>query len=293
MKKYLIFTSFLFSSALYYSCISLDSDIKQIDVTEVQEFSDKLDEVSGMTYVNDTLWVIQDSGNPDKIYQVATDGKLLREVKLNGIKNHDWEALTSDEDGNVYIGDFGNNNNKRKNLAIYKINRADLKKDVIDSIQKIEFYYEDQEEFPPKKDELFYDCESFLHKDGYFYLFTKNRSKDFDGTTHIYKIPNEIGEHKAILLNKYVTCDKFTTCSITDVAISPDEDKVVLLSNKRMWIFSDFVEDNFTKGSLKEVQFNSFTQREGVTFKDNDILLISDEKTKKVGGKIYEYKIQE
>ena len=60
-----------------------------------------------------------------------------------------------------------------------------------------------------------------------------------------------------------------------------------------MWIFSDFVEDNFTKGSLKEVQFNSFTQREGVTFKDNDILLISDEKTKKVGGKIYEYKIQE
>ncbi|WP_130733591.1 SdiA-regulated domain-containing protein [Flavobacterium sp. J27] len=293
MKNYTMLTLFLFSGLVFNSCISLDSDIKEITVTEVQELPDKLNEVSGMTFVKDTLWVIQDSGNANKLYQITTDGKLIKSIKINPAKNHDWEALTSDEEGNIYIGDFGNNGNKRKNLAIYKINHTDLKKEAIDSIEKIEFYYEDQEDFPPNKENLFYDCEAFLIKDDSFYLFTKNRSKNFDGTTHIYKIPNEPGEHKAILLNKYVTCDKFTACSITDAAISPDHNKVVLLSNKRMWIFTDFVEDNFVKGSLKEVQFDTYTQREGVTFKDNDLLLISDEKTKKVGGKIYEYKLEE
>lgn len=275
------------------SCISFDSEIKNIDVTQVHQLPKELSEVSGMTYVNDTLWVIQDKGNANKIHQISDEGKLIKSITLTSVKNHDWEALTSDDEGNIYIGDFGNNSNNRKNLAIYKVFNKDLKKETIDSIQKTTFIYEDQEDFPPKKDNLLYDCESFILKGDNFYLFTKNRSKDFDGTTHIYKIPNEAGEQKAILLNKYITCDKFTSCSITDAAISPDKNIMVLLSNKRMWFFTNFVEDNFTKGDVKEVQFKSYTQREGITFKENNLLLISDEKTKKVGGNIYQYRLED
>ena len=53
---------------------------------------------------------------------------------------------------------------------------------------KISFSYPEQKEFPPKKKEMFYDVESFFEHNGYFYLFTKNRSKGFDGTAFIYKI---------------------------------------------------------------------------------------------------------
>lgn len=287
-----ILTLLIITCLFSTSCISFDAEINNIDVTKVHKLPHELREVSGMTYVNDTLWVIQDNGNSNEIHQISTEGKLIKSIKINPVKNHDWEALTSDDEGNLYIGDFGNNSNNRKNLAIYKIFHQDLLKKEIDSVQKTEFFYEDQEKFPPKKDELFYDCEAFVLKNGHFYLFTKNRSKDFDGTTHIYKVPNEAGEHKAILLNKYITCDKFTSCSITDAAISPDKNVIVLLSNKRMWFFTNFVEDNFIKGDLKEVQFKSYTQREGVTFKDSNKLLLSDEKTKKVGGNIYEYELE-
>ena len=293
MKKHHMFIQLIIASIFCTSCISFESDIKEVDIQKIKKLPSKLDEVSGMTYVNDTLWVIQDNGNSNEIHQIASDGKLLKSIGIKGIKNHDWEALTSDEDGNIYIGDFGNNANKRKNLAIYKIDHTNLNKKEIDSVTTITFYYEDQKDFPPKKDELFYDCEAFLINNGDFYLFTKNRSKDFDGTSHIYKVPNKSGDHKAILMNKYVTCDKFSTCAITDVAISPDKNKMVMLSNRRLWIFTNFVASNFIKGDLKEVQFNSYTQREGVTFKDNNTLLISDEKTKKVGGNIYEYKLEE
>jgi hypothetical protein len=293
MKKQKIYILFILGSLFCTSCISFESDIKEVDIKEVQKLPSNLNEVSGMTYVNDTLWVIQDKGNSNEIHQISAEGKLLKSIKINDVKNNDWEALTSDEDGNIYIGDFGNNLNNRKNLAIYKIDYKNLTKTEIDSVTTTSFYYEDQNDFPPKKDALLFDCEAFLINNGDFYLFTKNRSKEFDGTSHIYKLHNEVGEQKAILINKYVTCDEFNSCAITDVAISPDKNKMVILSQKRLWIFTDFVESNFIKGDLKEVQFKLITKREAVTFKNNNIILISDEKTKKNGGNIYEYKLEE
>jgi sugar lactone lactonase YvrE len=40
--------------------------------------------------------------------------------------NIDWEDITKDKDGNLYVGDFGNNDNERKDLCIYKIDKKSL-----------------------------------------------------------------------------------------------------------------------------------------------------------------------
>ena len=41
--------------------------------------------------------------------------------------NIDWEDLTSDSIGNIYIGDFGDNKKERKTYVIYKVNKPNKK----------------------------------------------------------------------------------------------------------------------------------------------------------------------
>src|SRR5690606_37593404 len=112
-------------------------------------------------------------------------------------KNIDWEELTKDSDNNLYIGDFGNNDNERKNLVIYKISVVNRVQDKEVKAEKISFEYPEQKDFPPKKKHRYFDAEAFFYRDGYFYLFTKNRSKPFDGICFLYKIPAIPGHHKA------------------------------------------------------------------------------------------------
>jgi hypothetical protein len=275
---------------LFFSC--KNDSASTVLTKNSHELPSELREVSGMTYVNGKLWAIQDNGNTTELFQLSDEGKILKKIKLEFVKNHDWEAITHDNDGNLYIGDFGNNDNLRKNLAIYKINKADLNKNSIGKLETIFFNYGDQKDFPPKKKELFYDCESFFYKNGFFYLFTKNRSKNFDGTSYVYLIANKPEKQTISLQTTFITCDKYNSGAITDAALSPDGKTFVLLSNKRMWIYSDFKDAKSVKSVNKKIKFATYTQRESVTFKNNNTLFISDEKTKNVGGNLYEYDLK-
>jgi hypothetical protein len=275
---------------LFFSC--KNDSASTVLTKNSHELPSELREVSGMTYVNGKLWAIQDNGNTTELFQLSDEGKILKKIKLEFVKNHDWEAITHDNDGNLYIGDFGNNDNLRKNLAIYKINKADLNKNSIGKLETIFFNYGDQKDFPPKKKELFYDCESFFYKNGFFYLFTKNRSKNFDGTSYVYLIANKPEKQTISLQTTFITCDKYNSGAITDAALSPDGKTFVLLSNKRMWIYPDFKDAKSVKSVNKKIKFATYTQRESVTFKNNNTLFISDEKTKNVGGNLYEYDLK-
>jgi hypothetical protein len=275
---------------LFFSC--KNDSASTVLTKNSHELPSELREVSGMTYVNGKLWAIQDNGNTTELFQLSDEGKILKKIKLEFVKNHDWEAITHDNDGNLYIGDFGNNDNLRKNLAIYKINKADLNKNSIGKLETIFFNYGDQKDFPPKKKELFYDCESFFYKNGFFYLFTKNRSKNFDGTSYVYLIANKPEKQTISLQTTFITSDKYNSGAITDAALSPDGKTFVLLSNKRMWIYSDFKDAKSVKSVNKKIKFATYTQRESVTFKNNNTLFISDEKTKNVGGNLYEYDLK-
>jgi len=107
----LLFLVFLFTGCTQYG-----------QLQPITALPKKLGENSGITTIDGTTaWFIEDSGNQDKMYQVDLKGKLLKELKVKNAKNKDWEDLAKDNLGNVYIGDFGNNENKRKDLVIYKV----------------------------------------------------------------------------------------------------------------------------------------------------------------------------
>jgi hypothetical protein len=69
--------------------------------------------------------VIEDSGNANKIYGLNQRENSKKHHYQNA-ENIDWEEITKDKEGNLYIGDFGNNENKREDLCIYKIAKDSL-----------------------------------------------------------------------------------------------------------------------------------------------------------------------
>ncbi|WBX74041.1 hypothetical protein PG913_02005 [Tenacibaculum pacificus] len=252
----------------------------------------KLEEVSGIEQIKHSklLWMLNDSGNKAIIYGVNTDGKIIREVAVNA-KNNDWEDIASDEKGNLYIADFGNNDNKRKNLKILKINHQDLlEKDIVD-VEKIKFSYASQNNFPPKKKKRFFDAESLLYKNGFLYIFTKSRVKNSYGTTTLYKVPAKKGNHIAKRISTFETCNALP-CWITASAISSDGKKIALLNSQSVFILTDFNDDDFFSGNIKEFSLGHISQKESVTFKDNNTLYIADEKAHGKGGKLYEFSLK-
>ncbi|MBL4568368.1 MAG: hypothetical protein JKY69_01440, partial [Flavobacteriaceae bacterium] len=164
-------------------------------------------------------------------------------------KNNDWEDLTKDHKGNIYIGDFGNNRNKRKNLAILKISKDSLNNTGKINIERISFYYPNQKKFPPKKKQMHFDCEAFFHFNNSLYLFTKSRERNNFGKTNVYKIPARRGNHEAQFITSFKTCDDIQ-CWVTSADISADGKQIAILSPKAVWVLSDFTSDDFFRGTV-------------------------------------------
>ena len=258
---------------------ALPNEIKESSACEISKASD-------------LVWTIEDQGNENLLFGFNKNGELIRKIRITNVENNDWEDLSSDDQGNLYIGDFGNNDNERQNLAIYKINAADLNKEEVEASEIVQFYYPEQKDFPPKKKDKVFDVESFLVFKNQFYLFTKNRSSDFDGTTSIYRVENNSQTKlPAKKLSEFVTCDNFNHCAVTSAAISPDKKKVALLSSDKVWIFTDFKGDDFFSGNAKTIELENFTQKEGLCFETNESVLITDEAEKKGESLLYRLKL--
>nr|WP_299387335.1 hypothetical protein [Allomuricauda sp.] len=262
------------------------------DLTYLGKLPSKLNEVSGIaTQDGEIIWAIEDNGNKDHLYALNLKGQLIKELEVDKAKNHDWEDLALDPNGNLYIGDFGNNSNERDNLRIYKVSSPDTAKKGKIKAQKISFHYPDQKKFPPKKSNLRFDCEAFFFHNDFLYLITKDRSQPYLGKAHLYKVPAIEGKHTAKRIGEFVSCTDRQFCSITAADISPDGKKVALLGSGFIWLFTDFDSEDFTKGNLRKIDVLHRTQQESICFKDNNTILIVDEQSKTKGRNLYSYSL--
>ena len=275
MKKLIPFLSFL-----YFSC-------NTGNLTIIAELPETLNEVSGIeqTPNSDVYWMINDHGNTPILYGVNLSGEIQQRLKIN-TNNHDWEDLASDKEGNIYIGDFGNNDNKRKNLSILKISNESLNSSKKINAKSISFYYPEQTKFPPKHTERHFDCESFLFFNDSLFLFTKSRDPKNIGKTNLYKIPAITGHHEAKFVSTFGTKGDNGSW-VTSADINSLGNKVVLLTEKSVFMFSNFKSSNFFTGTLTEIPFNFKSQNESVIFKNDSTLFITDEKSHKSEGNFY------
>lgn len=277
MKK----TSIILLIHIFTSCNSGLLNIKA-------DLPKSLNEVSGTetTTKSSLIWMLNDSGNSPTLYGVSNKGVIKTKVKVKA-KNNDWEDLTSDDDGNIYIGDFGNNQNARKNLAVLKIDANDLNSNKTVKIDRISFIYDNQDQFPPKSKNMYFDCEAFFYFKNNLYLFTKSRVKGNYGKTNLYKIPAKPGNFTAKYMASFTTCED-SQCWVTAADISNDGKQVALLTQKGVWLFSHFKADDFFNGTFKTYAFDFESQKEGVCFKNNKTLYITDENAHGGKGNLYE-----
>lgn len=283
------------TALLLVGCNPKNSTEQSKEDTLKVEFSlpKKLKEVSGITLSQDqkTIWAIEDQGNKNVVYGLDRQGKMVADVIVENAENNDWEEITKDNKGNIYIGDFGNNDNDRQNLAILKTDLKDASQKTTKIIQTTSFHYEGQTEFPPKKSNLLYDCEAFVEMNGNFYLFTKNRSKGFDGTFLVFQVPNKEGDFEAKLVGRLKLNGKYADAAITSASINSKQDQIVLLNHKNIHVLTGFTPNDFSTTQIKKISLNHNSQKEAVVFLDDKTLLIADEKdkAKATGGNVYKF----
>lgn len=266
-------------SLLLLGCSFLGTACAQMRV--VSHLPPELEENSGIIATGtNRLWLHNDGGNPPLLYLLDTTGQIQRRFYIQNAQNKDWEDIAYDRQrGHFYLGDFGNNDNNRRDLHILKI--ANPEQSASDTIpaEIIRFRYPQQTAFPPDRSELQYDAEAFMYYEDYLYIFTKCRTKPYSSITRLYQVPCTAGEHEAVLLDSFDTRQASWYSSVTGADCSPDGSKVALVSGGKIWIFSQFEGNQFFKGQVKALSTPGFTQKEAIAFINETDLYVSDERS--------------
>ena len=224
------------------------------------------DESSGMEADSDGFWTHNDSGGTPLLAKFSTKGDFIDSLYYPEINNVDWEDITRDNKGNWYVGEIGNNLNKRKDLKIYKIGN--------NSIQTIHFRWEDQQEYPPPANNLNFDCEAFFWHDNKLYLFSKNRGT---GPVRAYVLSDEPGEQIAKVIDE-IELPRMVTSA--DVNESGSEFSLLCYGVIYTFDFSNKLKP--FEHPKRAHRFSRGGQSEGIAYTSESELLISNE-----GGKIF------
>ena len=266
--------------------ITLENGFQFSEVTNLPSI---LAESSGLeTASSNEFWSFNDSKGKAALYKFNAQGTLLHTLNISNATNIDWEDMTKDGQGNVYVGDFGNNDNERKDLVIYKIKSTDLKGNQLTvSAEKIAFKFPDQTAFPPPRSNRFYDIEAMFAKDAHLYMLIRDRSKPFVGKTRLYRVPGSPGDYTAEFLEEFMTDTEKKKGQITAADLSEDGTKLAMLAKEAVWLFhlnsgGRILTDNFERMSLKED-----LGAEGIVIKDDCTVYITNEAKKERPAALY------
>jgi hypothetical protein len=225
------------------------------------------------------FWTLSDSGAKPVLVPVRADGSKVftakgyaQGVALAGATNVDWEALTGDEDGNLIVGDVGNNVSRRKELAFYLC--AEPAPDAASvPVRKVTFAWPDQTAFPDP--ELAHDCEAMFLLRGKLYLLTKHRR---DTLTDLWRADIPATGDRATL-TKLARFD--IGGMVTDACLSPDRTRLAVLTYRNVWVFDlPATGEDFFRGRAVHATLSppvlSF-QLEGCAWADPSNLLLGSE----------------
>ncbi|MDX5480105.1 MAG: hypothetical protein LPK07_00305 [Hymenobacteraceae bacterium] len=194
------------------------------ELERVGRLDERVQESSGLAKAgNNTFWTHGDGGTPAALYRVGLNGELLQTVPLD-LQNLDWEELAEDEQY-LYLGDFGNNLNNRRDLRIHRIRKSDLR-----HTGTTAFSLEDQTAFPPADTDMRFDLEAFFHHQDSLYLFNKSRGKDKQ--LKLYTLPAQAAKEQAVLREQLPIHAMATAADI-----SPDGKQFAVLAYGKLYLF--------------------------------------------------------
>lgn len=152
---------------------SFSQNIRTLPVETEIKISLLLGEISGMAYEGDNIYALNDGGNGPYIFQLDMHtGRTKEKYRIDNIRNKDWEELAL-YNGYLYIGDFGNNMGKRRDLAIHRI-RIDSLEHSDPPVMTTAISYSLQESYKPSRHDHEWDCEAMVVCSDGIYCFSKN-----------------------------------------------------------------------------------------------------------------------
>ena len=285
MKKYLVIIILLAAGAMFAADI-ITVELPQADTLTLKAYATfdfaELNESSALVKSrvwDDVYWTLNDSGNKNRIFPISRNGEIYRAewyekedggVYIGDAVNIDWESMTTDDDGNLYIGACGNNYSVRKDLCIYILKDPHpIATGTTRYYQKVNFAYPDQAEFPAGDDNSNFDCEALIWAQGRLFVLTKHRS---DSLTKLYAVNSMYAER----INQLTYVSTFDINGmVTDAECNDDVSKLAVLTYYGIWVFVVEVGDWFS-GKIKWLPIKA-KQCEAICWDDEETLLITNE----------------
>lgn len=260
----------------------------QISPTRTLNLPSELSEASGLAKYNHLFFVHNDSGNPSEIYGIDSLGKIVNTYSLSNASNVDWEALEISEQGDLLIGDIGNNANARTNLRFYLVTNFTQQGSSSLIADTLNFSYVNQHAYPPKDSFKHFDAEAFMLFEDSILIFTKNRSNPYNGFSYVHRLPLKKGEYMTELIDSiYTGQGPLGLDWITDASFS--NNTLWLLSHGFVLRFDSFKEMRFNYP--KKISLSNFTQKEGCSYSPPFLWVVDEKNPFLDGGILYQYKV--
>lgn len=253
------------------SCHYVSTKIKTITSLELKE---SLRENSGLIAFDHLLWTHNDD-HDNTIYGLDFNGIIQKKIKLEKVKNNDWEEISQDS-SYIYMGDFGNNfRGNRKDLHLLRIEKKSFltNNPVIDTIS---FSYSNQTDFTEQKEnKTNFDCEAFVVSKDSIYLFSKQWKKN---KTSVYVLPKIPGKYIAKLKE---TLD--VKGLITGATLLASGKGIVLCGYTKIlqpfiYLLNGYKNNDFLTGNQRKIKLSlPFHQIEGIATQDGKLFYVTNE----------------
>ncbi len=266
MKTFILNICFVFFVAM---------GLAQENVRELGLLPEAIFETSGLIFYNNKIVTHNDSGNTAQLFELDTTSlQITRTITIINAVNIDWEDIAQD-DTYIYIGEIGNNNGNRRDLAVYRILKSEYDTSNSVEAEKIEYSYSDQTDFTPSTNSD-WDAEALFVLNDQLVILTKQWQSN--GTV-AYGIPKTPGIYIASKIGEYAVNGLVTGASfnpITQVLYLIGYSKFLLPFVIRA---ENLAANNIFSGTVEKKELNlGFLQAEGITFTDENHYLLSSEK---------------
>lgn len=241
-------------------------------------------EASGLSIDGKSLSWHNDSGDGPYVYRTDLSGKIIGTDTLTATAS-DWEDITRDPAGRLYLGDFGNNRGLRKQHAVYRYDPA------VGTTDTIRFTYPGQDGGGRDASGNF-DCEAMVFQGSYLHLFTKDQLFGRGRfMTYHFRLPATPGVYVAELVDSL----RIPRRVVTAAALDSVHDALVLTAYNFKFLagvwpssaaslitITDYPEGHFLRGKVRRrnLSWGWPTQFEAVDFYDEDWLYVASEGTR-------------
>ncbi len=227
----------------------------------------RIDEASGLALskINPgILYSHNDSGGEASVFAINTDGELIAEIIVPGLRNRDWEDIATaidpgDGRAYIYVGEIGDNRAVYPSIYIYRIPEPKLTDSLI-SAETVEIFEINYEDGARDAEALFVDPQT-----GDIYIISKREEK-----VGIYRLAHPL---KSDELNLAIRLGEVDMSWVTAADISSDGSKILVKNYTEIRLFERAEGESIAEalmGEGKKMPYEIEPQGEAICFDKAD-----------------------